>query len=227
VAVAQAHTVTIFLRGVTVQPAKFNTVYFDTASLTYDFPIAWQIDQGRAWPLSTSITIGLQTPVSLTQLSIVLQDPIGDLIPIDSLGSTQSWHFVPTLEGTYRFTVTAYELPDALVQTIAVRTLPFSYRQDQLLSLGDSTPITFTLSSPITLTNLSALISDPLGLPLTATLVSSGFEGDGYNFLWQFAAKASGVHTVTLNADEFMLPFVRRVLAATSRIYLPIVLRGY
>jgi hypothetical protein len=231
VAVAQAYTVTIFLRGVTVQPAKFNTVYFDTARLTYDFPITWQIDRGDAWPLSSAITIGLQTPVSLTQLSAALQDPIGSLSPIDPLGSsitvpyTIGWRFVPTLEGTYRFTVTAYELPDPLVQLIEVPALPFRYWQDRLLVPGDMTLLTYALSSPVTLTNLSSAITDPLGLPLTATLVSSDFAGDGYNFVWQFSTGASGLHTVTLHADEFMSPLVRFVLAATSRIYLPLVLR--
>jgi hypothetical protein len=228
--VAQAHTVTLFLRGVTVQPAKFNTVYFDTASLTYDFPIAWQIDQGRAWPLSTSITIGLQTPVSLTQVSVTLQDPIGSPVPIDPLSSTQSWHFVPALEGAYRFTVTAHELPDPLVKLIEVQPLPFGYQQDQLLSSrvpSDSALITYVLASPITLTHLTSLITDPLGLPLTAAVVSSDFVGDGYNFVWYFTAEAGGWHTVTLHADEFMSPFVRRVLAATARIYLPIVWRDY
>jgi hypothetical protein len=29
-----------------------------------------------------------------------------------------------------------------------------------------------------------------------------------------------------LNADEFVAPFVRRILVLASRIYLPIVLRG-
>jgi hypothetical protein len=232
VAVAQAYTVTIFLRGVTVQPAKFNTVYFDTASLTYDFPITWQIDQGYAWPLSSVITIGLQTPVSLTQLSDALQNPIGDLVPIDSLGSsvtvpyTIGWSFVPALEGTYRFTVTAYELPDPLMQTIVVPALPFNYQQEQLLSPGESVPITFTLASPITLTNVSAWVTDALGLPLTATLVTSDGVGDDYYFVWNFATEASGVHTVTLNADEFMSPLIRFVLAATTRVYLPLVLRG-
>jgi hypothetical protein len=232
VAVAQAHTVTIFLRGVTVQPAKFNTVYFDTARLTYDFPITWQIDQGPAWPLSTAITIGLQTPLSLTQVGVTLQDPIGDPAPIDPLGSsitvpyTVSWRFVPALEGAYRFSVTAYELPDPLAHPIDVQTLPFSYWQDRLLGPSDTVLITSALASPITLTNLSSLVTDPVGLPLTTTLVSSDFNGDGYDYVWQFTAEAGGVHTVTLNAEDFITPFVRRVLAATSRIYLPIVLRS-
>jgi hypothetical protein len=83
------------------------------------------------------------------------------------------------------------------------------------------------LSSPITLTNLSAWITNPLGLPLSTTRVSSDFAGDGYNFAWNFATETSGVHTVTLNADEFMSPFARFVLAATARIYLPLIFRNF
>jgi hypothetical protein len=231
VAVAQAHTVTLFLRGVTVQPAKFNTVYFDTARLIYDFPLTWQIDRGYAWPLSQAITIGLQTPVSLTQVSVELQDPIGSLSPIDPLGSsvtapyTIGWRFVPALAGTYRFTVTAYELPDPLAQLIEVPALPFRYWQDRMLTPGDTTLITFVLSSPVTLTNLSSAIADPVGLPLTATLMSADFVGDGYNFVWQFSTEARGLHTVTLNAEDFITPFTRFMVAATSRIYLPITLK--
>ena len=74
---AQAYTVTLFLRGVTQQPTRYDDVYFDTASLTYSFLLEWQIEQGPAWPLSTAITIGLQVPLSLTNVSVVLQDPIG------------------------------------------------------------------------------------------------------------------------------------------------------
>jgi hypothetical protein len=234
-ATAQAYTVTLFLRGITRLPVRYDDLYFDQASLTYHFPIDWQIDQAQPWPLSTSITIGLQTPLPLTQVSVTLQDPINSLVPIESLGSTaaapytMSWRFVPALEGEYHFTVTAYELPDPLVQTIEVQALPFSYRQDHLLSpsvLSDTTLITFALASPITLTNLSSLITDPAGLPLTATLIFSDFVGGEYNFVWHFTTEASGLHTVTLHADEFMAPFVRPILAAASRIYLPIVLRG-
>jgi len=47
-----------------------------------------------------------------------------------------------------------------------------------------------------------------------------------YTFGWQFTAEASGWHTVTLNADEFMQPFVRRILVVASQVFLPIVLRG-
>jgi hypothetical protein len=56
--------------------------------------------------------------------------------------------------------------------------------------------------------------------------MSFDFEGGAYNFAWHFTTEASGLHTITLHADEFMSPFVRRILVAVSRIYLPIVLRG-
>ncbi len=231
-ATAQAYTVTLFLRGVTRQPTKYDDVYFDTASLAYTFPVGWQIDQGQLWPLSTAITIGLQTPVSLTAVSVMLQDPIGNPAPIDSLGSTAtapytlSWRFVPALEGTYRFTVTAHELPDPLVKTIEVQTLPFRYEQDRLLVPSDTASITYWLSTPISVSNLSAWVTDPLGLPLTSTLLSSDFAGDGYDFAWQFSTGIAGWHTVTLNAAEFMSPLVRYALVAAARVYLPIVLRS-
>ena len=236
VAVAQAYTVTMFLRGVTVQPAKYNTVYFDTASLTYSFPLQWQITQEREWPLSTSITLGLQAPLSLTQVSALLRDPLGNSAAIQSLGSsatapyTLAWRFVPAVEGSYRFTVTAHELPDPLVKSIEVQTLPFRYEQDRALSAGAISAtalITYVLSSPVTLTHLTWSVIAPPAVPLTATLVSSSFALGRYNFVWQFAAKSSGWHTVTLNADEFMQPFVRRILAYASRNYLPIVLRNF
>ncbi len=232
---AQSYTVTFFLRGVTRQPTRYDDLYFDTASLTTSFPIEWQIDQAQEWPLTTAITIGLQTPLSLTHVGVALQDPLGDLGSIESFGSsvsapfTLSWQFAPTLAGTYHFTLTAHELPDPLVKPIEVQTLPFNYEQDHLLSsaaLSDSTLITVLLSSPITLTDLSSSVSDPVGTPLTTTLVSSSFDLERYHFAWQFTTESSGWHTVTLSADEFMQPFVQRVLVFASRVYLPIVLRG-
>ena len=111
-----------------------------------------------------------------------------------------------------------------------MQSLPFDYQQDHVLSSivpSDTTLITYVLSSPVTLTNLSSLVTDPVGASLTTTLASSDFTAGWYNFVWRFTAETSGVHTVTLNADEFMASFVRRVLVAASRIYLPIVLRGF
>ncbi len=235
-ATAHSYTVTFFLRGVTQMPTRYDDLYFDTTRLTYRFPIEWQIDQGQEWPLTTAITIGLQTPVSLTHVSVALQDPIGQLGPIASLGSsanapfTSSWQFTPTLAGTYLFTLTAHELPDPLTRTIAVQTLPFNYEQDHLLSstaISDAASITLLLSSPITLTDLSSSVSDPLGAPLTTTWVTSDFDLERYRVTWQFTAESSGWHTVTLNAAEFMQPFVQPVLVAASRIYLPMVLRDF
>jgi hypothetical protein len=40
-------------------------------------------------------------------------------------------------------------------------------------------------------------------------------------------AESSGWHTVTLDAAEFMAPWVRRVLVSALRIYLPIVFRDF
>jgi hypothetical protein len=230
--VAQAQTVTMFLRGVTVQPAKFNTVYFDTASLTYTFSLAWQIDQGPAWPLTTAISIGLRTPVSLTNISAMLQDPIGNLAPIDYLGVTAmtpytySWRFVPEGAGRYRLTLTAPELPDAQVQLIDVPALPFYYEQERLLSTEETTLITLSLSSPITLSNLTAAVVDVQNTPLSTTLVYSNFETDRYDVDWQFTAEAPGVYTVTLNAAEFMAPFLQPIVAASARVYMPLVWRN-
>jgi hypothetical protein len=232
VAVAQAQTVTMFLRGVTVQPAKFNTVYFDTASL-YVYPLEWQIDQGPAWPLTTAITIGLQTPISLTNMSAVLQDPIGNLAPIDYLGATAtapytySWRFVPEGAGRYRFTLTAPELPEPQVQLIDVPALPFYYEQERLLSTKATTLITLGLSSPITLTNLTAEVVDAQNASLSTTLVYSNFETERYDVAWQFTAETPGAYAVTLNAAEFMHPFLQRILVALTRVYLPLVLRNY
>ncbi len=232
---AQSYTVTLFLRGVTRQPTRYDDVYFDAASLTYSFPLQWRIDQTREWPLSTSMTIELQTPVSLTQTSAVIQSPIGDLIPPHSLGSsaavpyTLTWWFVPVAEGSYLFTATAHELPDPLVKAIEVRTLPFAYRQAHLLSpvvVSDTTVVTYSISSPVTLTNFTSIVNDPFAAPLATTLVSSQVIDGRYDLTWQFTAQASGWHTVTMNAAEFVQPFLRRILVIATRVYLPIVLRG-
>ena len=110
-----------------------------------------------------------------------------------------------------------------------MQTLPFSYEQDHVLAVGaisDSTLITYVLSSPLTLTDLSSQVSDALDSLLTTTPVFSNFDLGRYYFAWQFTAESSGWHTVTLNADEFMQPFVRPLLVLASRIYLPVILRG-
>ena len=99
-----------------------------------------------------SFTVGLQAPLSLTQVNVALPDPIGNFTAIESLSSsatapyTLRWRFVPAAEGVYRFMVTEHELPDPLVKSI--------------------------------------------------------------------------------EADEFMQPFVRRILVCASRIYSPMLLRS-
>ncbi len=115
------------------------------------------------------------------------------------------------------------------MKLIEVQTLPFSYRQDYLLSpamVSDTTLITYSSSSPITLTNFTSIVKDPFGAPLAPTLVSSQVAGGRYDLTWQFTARVSGWHTVRLNAAEFMQRFARRVLVVATRIYLPLVLRS-
>ena len=228
---ARAATVTLFLRGVTQLPTRYDDLYFDTASLSYSFPLEWQIDQGAAWPLTTAITIGLQTPVSLTNISAVLQDSIGQLAPIDYLGSTATasytWQFTPDRAGLYRFTLTAAELPDPLVQLIDVPSLPFYYEQERLLSSEATSLITYGLSAPITLTNLTAEVMDAQNVPLSTTLVYSDFSADRYEVDWQFTAEMPGLYTVTMNAAEFMRPFPQRILVALTRVYLPLIFRNF
>jgi hypothetical protein len=231
---ARAYTVTFFLRAVTRQPTRFDDVYFDAASLTASFPLEWQIDQAQEWPLSTSITIALQAPLSLTQMSAALQDPLGQLSPIESLGSsatapyTLAWRFTPHSAGSYRFQLSAHELPDPLVKAIEVQALPFSLVQDQLFSgtPSDTALITYALSSPVMLTNLSALVSDAQNQTLSTTWVLSDFTAGRYLAVGAFGAKSSGRHTVTLNAAEFTQPFVQRVLVIAARVYLPLVRRN-
>ena len=116
------------------------------------------------------------------------------------------------------------------MKSIEVQTLPFSYEQNHVLSSStprDVTLITYALSSPFTLTHLASSVLDPQAAPLTPTFVSSDFNLGRYNLAWQFTAEASGRHTVTLNAGEFMQLFVRRILVFASQIYLPTVLRDF
>jgi len=229
---AQATTVTLFLRGVTRLPTRYDDLYFDTASL-YVYPLEWQIDQGPAWPLTTAITIGLQTPLSLTNMSVALQDPIGNLAPIDYLGATTtspytlSWRMVPERAGRYRFTLTAQELPDPLVQLIEVPSLPFYYEQERLLSSEATTLITYGLSAPITLTNLIADVVDAQNSPFSTTLVFTNFELGYFHAAWHFTAEAPGAYTVTMNADEFMKPMPQVLWVWVARVYLPLILRNF
>ncbi len=88
------------------------------------------------------------------------------------------------------------------------------------------TRITFTVFSPISLTNVTTTLTDPLGVSLPITLAAADTITPAYNFQWQFAPSVTGVHRLSLNADEFTQPLIRAILAASERLYLPIVLRN-
>ncbi len=88
------------------------------------------------------------------------------------------------------------------------------------------TRITFTVFSPISLTNVTTTLTDPLGVSLPITLVAADAITPAYNFQWQFAPSVTGVNRLSLNADEFTQPLIRAILAASERLYLPIVLRN-
>jgi hypothetical protein len=80
--------------------------------------------------------------------------------------------------------------------------------------------------SPISLTNVTTTLTDPLGVSLPITLVATDYVTPTYDFQWQFTPIVTGVHTLSLNADEFTQLLVRAILAASERLYLPIVLRN-
>jgi hypothetical protein len=237
-AVAQAHTVTLFLRGVTVNPARYDNIYFDTASLIYSFPISVSFDQDQPWPLPVAMTVSIQVPVSLTAVNAVVIDPNGVSLPI-TLTDTEwmsptyrsRWRFDPVLESRHLFTLTANELAMPIVQTIDVQPLRTQYVQDVLLPHDGLTPtqpvlITFTAFSPVSLTNVTMVLTDPLEAQQPITLVAVEYFTPTYNFQWQFAPIMTGWHMLSLNADQFTQPLVRSVLAASDRIYLPITLHG-
>jgi hypothetical protein len=234
VAVAQAHTVTLFLRGVTVQPAKFNTVYFDTASLSYTFPVSVNVAQNQGWPLPVTMTVDVQTPVSLTQVVATVIDPNGLSLPITwtaTISGTSSyhslWQFNPIVAGRHVFTLTAFELTSTLLQPINVQPLTLTYYQDRLFTPGSSPLITFTLYSPISLTNLTEVITDLLGLTLPLTLTSSSFVSPTFVWQWQLAPTITGTHTLRLTADQFTQPWLQSILVASDRVYLPLILQSF
>lgn len=237
VAVAQAHTVTMFLRGVTLSSARFNAMYFDAASLTYAFPIELRADQDYPWPLSSTVTVTVVAPVSLTQVTAGVIDPVGSSVPIEFGGSTgatpevqSQWLFHPLSPGRHRFELNAAELTAPVAADIDVAALDSRFTQDHLLPRDGLTPtepvlITFTLSSPITLTEAAAALSDPLDQPLTITLVATEALPTGLNYHWLFTPVNSGLHTVSISSTTFITTYTRATVAATDRVYLPVSLR--
>ncbi len=183
VAVAQAHTVTLFLRAVTIMPAKFNTAYFDDASLTYSFPMTASTQVEGEWPLPVTATLSLQVPVSLTQVTVTVDtgEPI-ELVDTISItdGLLSTWRFTPTTPGLHVVTLTANELTAPVVQNVNVPVIRSTIQQDRLfptdaLTLTEPIEITFTLYSPMTLTEPSAVLTNPLGMPLTITLLTDRY----------------------------------------------------
>ena len=233
VAVAQAHTVTMFMRGVTVQPARYNAVYFDTASLIYTFPVSVSVTQNQGWPLPVTMTLDVQTPVSLTQVTAAVIDPNGLSLPVTwtaTISDAVSYHllgqFNPIVAGRHVLTLSAFELTSPLLQPIDVQPLASTYYQDRLLAPGSSPLITFTLYSPVSLTNLTGVITDPLGVTLPLTLTSSSFISPTFVWQWQFAPMITGTHTLRLTADQFTQPWLQSILVASDRVYLPLILQN-
>ncbi len=233
VTTARAHTVTLFLRGVTVNPVKHDNFYFDTTRLTYSFPLSAGVEQDLPWPLPATITIAVQAPVSFTQVNVAVTGPDDSNVPATFAGTTEispaylsRWRFSPAVAGEHVFTLAAYELLTPFVQTIGVKSLRVDVEQDRLLPPGsvlltDSVSITLTLHSPVSLTNVTAVLTNPLGAQAPITLVSAGFVDPTYAFRWRFAPVSAGLHTLHLAASEFTQPLIQAVLAATARVYLP------
>ncbi|HZY45386.1 MAG TPA: hypothetical protein VFF70_11615, partial [Anaerolineae bacterium] len=188
--------VTIFLRGITTSDAKFSDFYFDTASLVYSFPISVTTRQALPWPLTSTVAITLQAPISLTQLNASLADPNGQSIPLTYLGTTgftppfiSRWEFSPAIAGVHLFTVTAAQLPNPLVQPIDVSVMQYTTIQDHL---PPPSPITFTLYSPISLTDFTSVLTDPLGSLTTFNSIGSNYISPTYAFQWTFTSTITG-----------------------------------
>ena len=238
VTVAQAHTVTLFLRAITHMPTKYDDVYFDTASLTASFPISLSAAVDQLWPLPITATVSVHTPLTLTGVIVTATDQAANSLPIVYLGSTADasgvlaqWQLTPSVAGRQTFTLTANELVAPLVQPIEVDPLPFEYVQDQLLppdgvTLTEPVFITYLLSSPITLTNLTTIVTDPIGSAVMITPTGSSVVTEGYEFWGDFAPELAGLYTITFNADEFTQPYERLILAATQHVYLPLLTRN-
>ncbi len=227
---ASSYTVTIFLRGITTSGAKFSDIYFDTANLVYSFPISVTTRQDQPWPLTSTIVITLQAPISLTQLNASLTDPNGLSIPLIYLGTTgvtstfiSRWTFSPSIAGAHLFTVTADQLPNPVAQPINVSVMQYNTIQDHL---PPPSPITFTLYSPISLTGITSVLTDPLGLPTTFNYIGSNYISPTYAFQWMFTSTITGVYTFDLFANQFTWHWLIPILAASSRTYLPLVMRA-
>jgi hypothetical protein len=221
----------MFLRAVTIMPAKFNTAYFDDASLSYSFPVTADTQVEGEWPLPVTATLSLQVPVSLTQVTVTVDTgesiELMDTIAI-SKGWLSTWRFTPTAPGLHVVTLTANELTAPVVQNVNVPVIRSTAQQDRLfptetLTLTDPIEITFTLYSPITLTEPSAVLTDPLGMPLTITLLQTDTLTSTLDYQWLFTPTLTGTHALEISATEFTQPLTRSILVASARVYLPII----
>jgi hypothetical protein len=235
VAVAQAHTVTMFLRAVTIQPVRYHDVYFDDASLTYSFPVSTGAEIDGQWPLPVVVTLSVQSPVSLTQVTVSVDsgEPIEwvDTTPVNDT-SLARWRFAPVWPGPHSVTLTAAELAAPIVQAVNVPVIYSEIQQDRLLPHGEFTAtepvwITLTLRAPMTLSVPTATLTNPFGVPLSITLNDSEFLDLGVNYHWSFTTAIAGLHTINISATEFTQPFTRSILAATARVYLPATVRNF
>jgi hypothetical protein len=129
-------------------------------------------------------------------------------------------------------TLTAEELSAPIVQSVDVPVIGSTVEQDQLLPSGEVTEtqpvwITLTLHSPITLSEPTATLTDPLGLPLSITLNYSEFLEPIVNYHWSFTTGLTGWHTLNLSAPEFTQPYTRSILAVNTYVFLPVLMRNF
>ena len=230
VTTAQAHTVTIFLRAVTTTPAKHDNIYFDDASLTYTFPMSASVVQDKPWPLPASVTITVRAPVSFTQVAAAAAGPTGSGLALQFLGTSgvtptfeSRWRTIPASGGRHVFTLTTFELAQPFAYAFDVAALSVDVRQDQVPPSGH--PITLSLTSPVSLTGLGVVMTDPLGSALPITAAGTSVLGPDILFQWVFIPNQPGAHTLQVNAGQFTQPLVQQVFVASARVYLPIVLR--
>ncbi len=234
VATAQANTVTMFIRAVTISPARFNAIYMDDASLSY-LPVSASTEVEGQWPLPVTATVSVRAPVSLTDViaSVDTGEPIEWVDTTEEGGAWLSrWRFAPRLAGRHAVTLSAAELAAPIVQAVDVPVIPATVRQDQLLPTGEVTDtppvwITLTLHSPVTLSEPTAVLTNPLGGPLSITLNTTELLDSGVDYQWAFTTVITGWHTVSLSATEFTHPYPRLIFVANTRVFLPIVLRNF
>lgn len=240
-AVAQAHTVTLFLRGVTISPPRFNAIYMDTASLIYRTTATLDTVAEPWWPLPSRVTVTLHVPAPLTGVDISATGPTGVSVPVSFLGTegetpdvTLRWTFQTDVPGRYTLGLNAAELTAPLVKTIEVTSLPWGATQNRLMPrdpisstemITEPVVISLTLHTPRVVAEPTAALVDPLGEPLTITFVSAVTTTSGLDYGWIFTPVLTGAHTIVLGSLDFIKPYTLTAVAATDWVFLPIVAR--